>query len=65
MNIVGRAANVLFGVCDDIDAEYFYSKINELENSKSRIFQISESPTQIMQSIISDVNSSLLELENS
>jgi len=24
INVVGRAANALFGICDDSDAEYFY-----------------------------------------
>lgn len=37
INLVGRLANVLFGVCDDADAEYFYDKIKELEISKSQI----------------------------
>lgn len=63
INIVGRVANVLFGTCDDVDAEYFYSKIRELEISKSRISRLTETQTQIMQSIISNVNSSLLEME--
>jgi len=27
INIVGRIANVLFGVCDDVDADYFHKKI--------------------------------------
>lgn len=63
MNIVGRVANVLFGTCDDVDAKYFYDKIRELEISKSRISRLTETQTQIMQSIISNVNSSLLEME--
>jgi len=35
INLVGRTANVLFGVCDDRDANYLYIKIRELENSKA------------------------------
>jgi hypothetical protein len=63
INIVGRIANVLFEICDDVDAEYFYDKIKELEISKSRITRLIETQNQIMQSIISNVNSSLLEME--
>ncbi|KAL4083150.1 hypothetical protein QTP88_028480 [Uroleucon formosanum] len=62
INLVGRVANVLFGVCDDTDAEYFYSKIRDLESSNSRISKSSDAQIQIMQSIISNVNSSLLEI---
>lgn len=62
INLVGRASNVLFGVCDDTDAEYFYSKIRDLEISNSRVSKLSDAQIQIMQSIISNVNSSLLEI---
>lgn len=62
INLVGRVSNVLFGVCDDTDAEYFYSKIRDLEISNSRISKLSDAQIQIMQSIISNVNSSLLEI---
>ncbi|KAL4082409.1 hypothetical protein QTP88_029987, partial [Uroleucon formosanum] len=63
INMVGRVANVLFGVCDDTDAKYFHDKIKELERSKSQLFQITETQTQIMKSILTNVNSSLIELE--
>lgn len=63
INLIGRVANVLFGVCDDADAEYFYSKIKDLEISKLRVSQLTAEQTQIMRSVISNVNSSLLEIE--
>lgn len=63
INLVGKVANVLFGVCDSTDAEYFYNKIQELEFSKIRTAQLADTQIQIMQSIISNVNSSLLEVE--
>lgn len=63
INLVGRVANVLFGVCDDTDAEYFHNKIIELENSKSHLLKITDAQTQIMQSILTNMNSSLIELE--
>jgi len=62
INLVGRVANVLFGVCDDTDAEYFYSKIRDLEVSNSSVSKSSDTQIQVMQSIISNVNSSLLEI---
>jgi len=31
INLIGRVANVLFGICDDRDASYFYDKIRDFE----------------------------------
>jgi len=57
MNIVGRLTNVLFGICDDADAKYFYDKnIKELEISKLRFSKLTDTQTQIMRSIISNIN---------
>jgi len=63
INVEGRAANVLFVVYDDSDAEYFYSKITELDNSKARMYQTLETQTNIMKSITSVVNDSLIKTE--
>jgi hypothetical protein len=63
INLVGRVANVLFGVCDDVDAKYFYSRIKELEHSQFRTYQILNSQVQIVKSVIPNVNSSLIEIE--
>lgn len=57
---MGRAANVLFGVCDDADAEYFYSKIKELDSSKARTSQAVETHTNLIKSMIDLVNDSLI-----
>lgn len=62
INIVGRFANVLFGICDDKDANYFYNKIRDFEESKFKTAQLLDSQTQILKSIVSNVNSSLIEL---
>lgn len=45
INMVGCVAHVLFGVCDDTDANYFHDKIRELEYSKSQLFQITDTQT--------------------
>lgn len=58
INVVDRLTNVLFGICNDVDAKYFYDKIKEL-----KISQITDTQTQIMRSVISNVNSSMLEME--
>lgn len=63
INLVGRTANVLFGTCDDQDAEYFYNKIREFENAKSRLLQAAETQTNIVQSIVTNVNDSLILME--
>lgn len=45
------------------DADYFYSKIRELDNSKARISHEVETQTNIIKSIIGIVNDSLIEIE--
>ena len=60
--MVGRVAKVLCGVCGDTDAKYFHDKIKELESFKSQLFQITETQTQIMKSMLTNINSSLIEL---
>ena len=62
--MIGRIANALFDVCDDTDANYFRDKIRELEHSKSRFFQITDTQTQIMKLTLTNLNSSLIEIEN-
>lgn len=62
INIVGRVANVLFGVCDDVDADYFHKKIEELEHFRAHLSQIADPQTQITKSIVTNVNSTLIEL---
>jgi hypothetical protein len=64
INLVDRAANVLFGVCDDNDSKYFYSRIKELRESKLQTTQILESQIRILKSVISNVNYSLIQEEN-
>lgn len=60
---MGRTANVLFGVCDNTDADYLYTKVRKLEGSNSQIFQLEESRSNIIQFMMTNVNSSLIELE--
>lgn len=62
--MIGRVDNVLFCVCDDTDANYIHDKMKELELSKSQLFQITDTQTQFMKSMLTNVNSSLIEIEN-
>jgi hypothetical protein len=63
INLIGRTANVLFGTCDDQDAEYFYKKIRELESAKAQLLQVAETQINIVQSIVTNVNDSLIQIE--
>lgn len=63
INLIGRTANVLFGTCDDQDAEYFYKKIRELENAKAQTLQATETQVNIVQSVVTNVNDSLIQIE--
>lgn len=62
INAVGCVANVLFGICNDADAEYFYNMIEGLERSKVETSQILESQTNIMNSMVLVINDSLIEI---
>lgn len=62
INLVGRTANVLFGTCDDQDAEFFYEKIQELEKANAQLLQASETQINIVQSVVTNVNDSLIQV---
>lgn len=56
VNIVGTALRSLFGVLSEEDAEFFMSKIQELEATNSEQIRIMESQTSIIQSAINQIN---------
>lgn len=60
INIVERAANILFGIYDDRDASYFYDKIRDFEESKFKTSQILDSQTLILKSMLFSVYSSFI-----
>lgn len=62
INIVGRTANVLFGTCDDTDAEKFYAQINEFNRYKLSSTHIMESQTTIVRNTVNDINDTLHEV---
>ncbi|XP_050528099.1 uncharacterized protein LOC126898201 [Daktulosphaira vitifoliae] len=62
-NFVGRIANVLFGVCSDQDAEYFYNKISELQENKEKILRLSKEQIHIMKSVVHHTYNSSLHLD--
>ena len=61
MNIVGRVANVLFGTCDDKDAERFYNQINEFDKFKLSTTHLLESQTTIVRNTVNDINETMHE----
>jgi len=64
MNIVGRLANVLFGVCSDQDANFFYSNIESLSRSGDKIVHLAHEQVRIVSSVVNDVNSTMYDLIN-
>jgi len=56
VNAVGRIAKVLFGVCSDEDADFLYTKVSELSQSKARTLNILDAQTRIVKTTISDLN---------
>lgn len=61
INIVGRAANVLFGTCDDVDAERFYTQINEFRNFKISTRHLLDEQTTIIRNTIHNINETLVQ----
>jgi len=59
MNVVGRLANVLFGVCSDQDVEFFYSNIKHLSRSGDKITHLMHEQVRIVSSIVNNVHSTM------
>lgn len=62
INAVGRLANILFGVCSDQDAEFFYKNIEDLARSEDKHVQLSQEQIRIVSSVMNNVNSTMREL---
>lgn len=62
VNVVGRLANVLFGVCSDTDAEFFYSNIRNLKQASDRSSGLAREQLRIVESVVQDVNISIHDL---
>jgi len=48
-------ANVLFGTCDDSDAEKFYNQINEFNRFKLSTSHLMQSQTTIIRNTVNDI----------
>lgn len=62
INAVGRLANILFGVCSDQDAEYFYKNIEDLARSEDKHVHLSQEQIRIVSSVMNNANSTMHEL---
>lgn len=58
-NAAGRVANVLFGTCDDNDAEKFYNQINEFNQFKLSTSHLMHSQTTIIRNTVNDINETM------
>jgi len=62
INAVGRLTNVLFGICSDEDAEFFYSKILNLKESNQKSLHLAQEQLRIVSSVVQDVNFTIHDL---
>jgi hypothetical protein len=56
INVVSRIAKVLFGICSDEDADFLFTKVSELDQSKASTLHLLEAQTWIVRATISDLN---------
>lgn len=63
INAVGRLTNVLFGVCSDEDANFFYTNIQNLRDSNEKSLHLAHEQLRIVSSVVQDVNSTIHDLE--
>ncbi|KAL4088932.1 hypothetical protein QTP88_024010 [Uroleucon formosanum] len=51
--------NVLFGICDDSDAEKFYNQINEFNQFNLSTSHLMQSQTTIIRNMVNDINETM------
>jgi hypothetical protein len=62
INLVGRIAKVLFGVCSDEDASFLYKSVSELSYTSKNTLDLTASQARIVRATIADVNAILAPL---
>jgi len=62
INAVGRIANILFEVCSDQDAEFFYKNIKDLARSEDKHVHLLQKQIRIVSSVMKNVNSTIHDL---
>jgi len=62
INAVGRLTNVLFGICSDEDAEFFYSKIQNLKESNQKLLHLAQEQLRIVSSVVQAMNFTIHDL---
>lgn len=56
INAVGRLEKVLFGVCYDEDAEFFYNNIINLNQANEKSLHLAQDQLRIVSAVVQDVN---------
>lgn len=59
INMVGRVAKLLFGVCSDEDADFLYGKISELGLTSTSTLNLIAAQTRVVRATISDFNATI------
>jgi len=59
---VGRLTNVLFGVCSEENAKFFYTNIQNLRDSNEKSLHLARKKLRIVSSVVQDVNSTIHDL---
>jgi len=62
INTVGRLTNVLFGVCSDEDANFFYTNIQNFRDLNEKSLHFTHEQLRIVLSVVQDVNSTIHDL---
>jgi len=62
INAVARLTNVLFGVCSDEEAEFFYKNIQNLRDSNKKSLHLAHEQLRIVSSVVQDVNFTIHDL---
>lgn len=64
LDVVGKAAKILFGTLDDDDATYFNDKIQKVTNDEKQLIELIKEQSIIVKSTIQNFNSTINELNN-
>lgn len=63
INFIGQGAKLLFGVLDEADADYYNTKIDELQNNEDVVANLVKQQTNVVQSTILTLNKTIGDVE--
>ncbi|CAI6374912.1 unnamed protein product [Macrosiphum euphorbiae] len=65
INGIGRLSKTLFGICSVENYEFFYKKINEINEKQIRVIHDMQQQTRRVQSTVHDVDEEILKIQQS